>query len=154
MNFSKRKHFVVPWGMMALFALVLMVPQTASAKYICMNFGNAGLVGTKASIPKANSCSPFTGFIAGQGGNVLTGTICTSMDNSTVLVHLLPGLYGPETLEAQLSRSSLSSTNGSDCVVSACYTDLSVAVVACNPSKPPVPASTAQPATGASTVAP
>jgi hypothetical protein len=127
-----------------LLAVGLLVSRPANAKDLCIDFGPITLVGTTASIPAKGHCSAYTGFIAAQPGNLLTGTICTSSDDSTVIVHVLPGCCGPEVLEASLAVPSLSSTNGEDCdaYFGSCLTGFSVAVVKCSKPVPPIPAAT------------
>ncbi|MFZ0244966.1 hypothetical protein [Candidatus Binatus sp.] len=139
-----------------LLAVGLLVSQPANAKDLCIDFGSATVVGTTASIPKKGKCDSFTGFVAGIPGALLNGTLCASSDGSTVLVHLLAGIFGPESLEASLAVPSLSSTNGEDCAayLGSCSTGESVAVVACSKPPPTIPAATDHFAVGSSITAP
>ena len=131
------------WG---LLAVGLLVSRPASAKDLCITFGSADIVGTTASIPAKAKCAPFTGFVASFPGALLNGTLCTSSDGTTVIVYLMTGIGGPESLVAELAASTLSSTNGEDCPAYAgsCFTGISVSVVKCSKPLPPIPAITGE----------
>ena len=139
-----------------LLAVGLLVSRPANAKDLCISFSSAEVVGTTASIPKKGKCNSFIGFVAGLPGALLDGTLCGSSDGSTVLVHLMAGIFGPESLEASLAATTLSSTNGEDCnaYLGSCSTGLSVAVVACSKPPPTIPAATDRLGVGSSISAP
>jgi hypothetical protein len=144
MTTKKQRTIFLNPALWALLAVGLLLPGTSSAK-LCIGFGAADIVGPTASIPKKNSCKPFNGYVENEPGNLVTGTLCTSGDDSTVVGNLYFGVAGPEDAAFSLPKNGLSSSNGKDCTgFNDCSTGVPVDVVTC--SKPTVPDSVTAPA--------
>ena len=87
MTTKKQRTSLLKPALWGLLAIGLLLPGTASAK-LCITFGSADIVGTTASIPGKNSCKTFTGYVENEAGNLISGTLCTSSDDSTVVANL------------------------------------------------------------------
>jgi hypothetical protein len=112
--------------------LFLLLTLPASAKDLCLlKGGSTTLVGKNLAIPAKGQCRPWSGFVVGQAGNILTGVICTSTDGSQVLVNQYTSVPG-ELLKSAIALPSGTGTI-SDCFpTSGCNTPVTVAVVKCS----------------------
>jgi hypothetical protein len=118
-----------------VFALIaglfLSITPPASAKDLCILMGGSTtLVGRNVVIPARGNCRPWSGFVVGQAGNLLTGVICTSTDGTKVLVNQYTSTAG-ELLKSTIALPGLTGTI-SDCFpTSGCGAPTSAAIVKC-----------------------
>lgn len=123
----------------AVAGLLLVCAGTASAGNFCATFNSIPFVGIGMSIPGKGKCKTGAFISSSFPGFVGTGSLCTSSDNTTVLLNLADGFVGvPEALVGSFDRSSLTGS-GNDCVPTTC-TPFTIAVAKCNPAKQPIPA--------------
>jgi hypothetical protein len=119
-----------------VFALIaglfLSLTPPASAKDLCLLMGGATtLVGRDLVIPAKGNCKPWSGFVVGQAGNVLTGVICTSSDGTEAFVNQYTSSAG-ELLKSAIALPAGTGTI-SDCFpTSGCLTTTTVAIVKCS----------------------
>ncbi len=105
-------------GIAGFVTLLILTPGVVLAKNYCISgFGNPNfvLVGQGFNVPAKGKCTPWTGFVAGLGGNVQTaGMGCTSSDGSNLSLTLTTGDEPGGSVEIDTISLSLPSQTGAD----------------------------------------
>jgi hypothetical protein len=131
------RSFVVQ--MVAVAGLLLALGGTASAANFCMTLNSDAFVGIGMSIPGKGTCKTGALISPDLIGFLGTGSLCTSSDNTTVLINFSDGFVDvPEVFVGSFSKSSLTGS-GNDCVPTTC-SPFTITVAKCSPAKQPIPA--------------
>jgi hypothetical protein len=118
-----------------VFALIaglfLSLTPPASAADLCILMGGSTtLVGRNLVVPAKGNCKPWSGFVVGQAGNILTGVICTSTDGTKVFANQYTSTAG-ELLKSAIALPARTGTV-SDCFpTSGCGAPTTAAIVKC-----------------------
>jgi hypothetical protein len=105
------------WASIAGFiTLLVLTPSVVLAKNYCIgNFPNPNFVyvGVGFHLPTKGHCSPFLGFVAGDGTNITaTGVACASSDGSDVAFTLTSGSEVGEFVESDTIIFPLPAVHG------------------------------------------